>query len=100
MAATSTGHTKFAPRTYTSSLSNVPDRAGFGGSSNGHQTREAQRLERERERAERDRLEREGPNQLAELSEEQREEINEAVSFPIYSSLSYILIFLGSTTVH
>ncbi|KAI9887282.1 MAG: Calcium-binding component of the spindle pole body (SPB) half-bridge [Watsoniomyces obsoletus] len=53
-------------------------RTVFSGSSNTHQTREAQRLERERERAERERLEREGLNQLAELSEEQREEINEA----------------------
>ncbi|KAI9769738.1 MAG: Calcium-binding component of the spindle pole body (SPB) half-bridge, partial [Candelina submexicana] len=34
----------------------------------------------ERERAERERLEREGQNVLSELSEEQREEINEAVS--------------------
>lgn len=41
--------------------------------------REAQRFERERDRAERERLEREGQSQLGELTEEQREEINEAV---------------------
>ncbi|KAF2434590.1 EF-hand [Tothia fuscella] len=43
------------------------------------QQREAQRLDRERkERAERERIERDGQNHLSELSEEQREEINEA----------------------
>lgn len=46
-----------------------------------HQQREAQRLERERaERAERERLADAGRGNLAELTDEQREEINEAVS--------------------
>ncbi|KAI9842625.1 MAG: Calcium-binding component of the spindle pole body (SPB) half-bridge [Thelocarpon superellum] len=68
-------HAPFATRPYPSALGKLPDRtAGFGASS-GHPTREAQRLEKER--AERERQEREN-NQLAELSEEQREEINEA----------------------
>ncbi|KAK7546280.1 hypothetical protein IWX46DRAFT_657264 [Phyllosticta citricarpa] len=54
--------------------------AGFGtGAATTHQQREAQRLERERaERAERERLESAGRGDLAELSDEHREEINEA----------------------
>ncbi|KAK8169405.1 hypothetical protein IWX90DRAFT_176321 [Phyllosticta citrichinensis] len=54
--------------------------AGFGtGGATTHQQREAQRLERERaERAERERLESAGRGDLAELSDEHREEINEA----------------------
>lgn len=85
MASTST-HPTFAPRPYPSSLGKLPERSATG---YGHQqqqqqqARDAQRLERERERAERERLEREGSSQLAELTEEQREEINEAVSPPI-----------------
>ena len=76
MATSSAGHSKFAPRTFTNSLSNLQDRAGYSGvTSSAQQVREAQRHERERER-----LEREGPSQLADLTEEQREEINEAVS--------------------
>ena len=51
---------------------NVP----FGASTTAQQ-REAQRQERERERLEKERLEREEVNQL---SEEQKEEIREAVS--------------------
>lgn len=74
-------------RPYPSTLGKLPDRGAAGGGSGGflgasstaHHAREAQRLERERERAERERLEREGNHQFAELSEEQREEINEAV---------------------
>ena len=76
--ASSSAHPSFASRPYTSNLGKLPDRSAAGfGSSSGHQAREAQRLERERERAERERLE---TNPLAELTEEQREEINEAVS--------------------
>ena len=41
----------------------------------------AQQQQRERERAEQERLDRSGQSQVAELSEEQREEINEAVQF-------------------
>lgn len=57
---------------------------GFGGAAGAttQQQREAQRLERERqERAERERREAEERGVLDALSEEQREEINEAVSF-------------------
>jgi hypothetical protein len=54
---------------------------GLGSGATTQQQREAQRLERERsEREERERLERAGLAQLSDLSEEQREEINEAVS--------------------
>jgi hypothetical protein len=54
---------------------------GLGTGATTQQQREAQRLERERnEREERERLERAGLAQLSDLSEEQREEINEAVS--------------------
>lgn len=62
-------------------MGKLPDRtigAAFGASTT-QQQREAQRLERERERLEKERIERAGQNQLAELTEEQREEINEAV---------------------
>ncbi|OJD40551.1 cell division control protein cdc31 [Diplodia corticola] len=55
------------------------NRAGGAGPSTTHQQREAQRIERERqERAERDRLADAGRGEIAELSDEQREEINEA----------------------
>lgn len=53
--------------------------SSFGGAT--HQQREAQRIERERaERAERERLADAGRAEIADLSDEQREEINEAVS--------------------
>ena len=64
---------------YGTSLSEMPDRTGipqppnptaFGTSSNAQQ-RQVQRQERDRE----------GQNALSELTEEQREEINEAVCF-------------------
>lgn len=58
---------------------------GAGGAATTQQQREAQRLERERqERAERERKEAEERNVLEALSEEQREEVNEAVS-PLHS---------------
>lgn len=54
--------------------------AAFGSSTKTQQRLEAERLERERKRREdRDRMEQEGQNYLAELTEEQREEITEAV---------------------
>jgi hypothetical protein len=59
---------------------------GFGAAAKSQQRLEAERLERERKlREERERMEQAGQNSLAELSEEQREEITEAVS--PYSSL-------------
>jgi hypothetical protein len=85
----SSSHPAFPPtssRPYGSSLGKLPDRTsmtpqgtgvgGAFGSSMSHQHREVQRHERERQ----DRLQRGGENEFAELSEEQREEINEAVS--------------------
>lgn len=54
----------------------------FGASTTAQQ-REAQRQERERERLEKERIEREEANQL---SEEQREEIREAVRLPMKRS--------------
>lgn len=101
--ATSTAHPSFPSRPYTSGLGrpattqpqntyNAPQQnpfpsqpynaaqGGFG--TNATQQRDAQRLERERqERAERERAAREAEERgvLEALSEEQREEINEAV---------------------
>lgn len=101
--ATSTSHPPFPSRPYTSALgggratggttpynSNTPFNppqinpgsygAGASGAVSTQQQREAQRLERERlERAERERREAEERGALEALSEEQREEINEAV---------------------
>jgi len=94
MATTST-HPTFPSRPYNAGLPNRPGNSAtatahgafnastnFGGAgAQTQQHREAQRLERERqERAERERIERAGQSSLGELSEEQREEINEAVS--------------------
>ncbi|KAK3709727.1 Calcium-binding component of the spindle pole body (SPB) half-bridge [Vermiconidia calcicola] len=104
--ATSTSHPPFPSRPYTSGLGRtggqsafqstpyntqtpfnapVQNTAGFGGAASGpsttQQQREAQRLERERqERAERERREAEERGVLDRLSEEQREEVNEAFS--------------------
>ena len=73
-------HPVFPPRsTYAQPLGKLPDRSANFGPQVGHVQRDVQRQERERERAERERLQREGGSQLAELTEEQREEINEAV---------------------
>ena len=64
-------------------LSASHQQAPFGTSTT-QQARENARLEREREKAEKERLERE---ELGSLSEEQREEIREAVGHsPHYSS--------------
>jgi centrin-3 len=54
---------------------------GFGSTAKTQQRLEAERLERERKaREERERMEQAGQNSLNELTEEQREEITEAVS--------------------
>ncbi|MCJ1375046.1 Calcium-binding component of the spindle pole body (SPB) half-bridge [Loxospora ochrophaea] len=78
--ASSSAHPSFPSKPYGSAYSKLPDRSlgAFGASTAQQQQREAQRQERERERLERERMEREGQSQLAELTEEQREEINEA----------------------
>ncbi|MCJ1410398.1 Calcium-binding component of the spindle pole body (SPB) half-bridge [Ptychographa xylographoides] len=76
MASSST-HPSFPQRPYNANLGKLPDRTAFNTTSTAQQ-REAQRLERERERLEKERLEREGQDPMNQLSEEQREEINEA----------------------
>ncbi|MCJ1381277.1 Calcium-binding component of the spindle pole body (SPB) half-bridge [Xylographa soralifera] len=78
MASSST-HPSFPPRPYNPTLGKLPDRSGGGGGGfappSTAQAREAARLERQ----ERERLEREGQQDaMGQLSEEQREEINEA----------------------
>lgn len=102
--ATSTSHPPFPSRPYTSGLGRAGGQSAFGntpynaqhtpygappsaqnagGYSAGptQQQKEAQRLERERhERAERERREAEERGMLDALSDEQREEVNEAVS--------------------
>ena len=95
-----TSHQPFPSRPYTSGLTrgaggntpfagqtpfNAPQQnaGGYGaaGAATSQQQREAQRIERERqERQERERRADEERNALESLSEEQREEINEAVS--------------------
>ena len=75
----SSAHPSFPARHYGANLGKLPDRslgAAFGAST-AQQQREQQRQEKERERLEKERLEREEQNQL---SEEQKEEIKEAVS--------------------
>lgn len=106
--ATSTSHAPFPSRPYTSGLGRAGNQSafgntpynpqqtpyaapsasanpgGFGGGGPTQQQKEAQRLERERqERAERERREAEERGVLEALSEEQREEVNEAVSTPL-----------------
>ncbi|MCJ1284388.1 Calcium-binding component of the spindle pole body (SPB) half-bridge [Xylographa opegraphella] len=75
MASSST-HPSFPPRPYNASLGKLPDRSGGGGGGGFTAASTAQaRLERQ----ERERQEREGQQDpVAQLSEEQREEINEA----------------------
>ena len=79
----SSSHPSFPPRSYGGNLGKLPDRslgAAFGSST--QQQREKERQERERERLEKERIEREDQSQL---TEEQREEIKEAVSFHLLS---------------
>lgn len=70
----------FPPRSFNA-LGKLPDRTAAGGfgAQMSAQQREAQRQERERERIEKERLERESQDQMNQLTEEQKEEINEAV---------------------
>lgn len=98
--ATSSNHPPFGSR-YTGGLGRTgapgpgaqntfSTPAALGGTAKTQQRIEADRFDRERNaRLERERMEQEGQNSLAELSEEQREEINEAVCehviIPIYS---------------
>ena len=71
-------------------LGKLPDRSAQPfGTSTSQQARESARLERERERQEQ---ERRAQEELDNLSEEQREEIREAVCIPCSSSTSPVLI--------
>ena len=79
--ASSSAHPAFPRQSFNANLSKLPDRSlstAFGAAST-VQAREAQRIERDRERQERERLEREGQDHMNQLTEEQKEEINEAV---------------------
>ena len=77
----------FPSRPYTTGLGRTtgvgPSSGGGAFSSNAaasaQQQQQQQQQQRERERAEQERLDRIGHNQIGELSEEQREEVNEAV---------------------
>ena len=73
MAATA-AHSAFG-RNFKNAL---PDRSTAFGASNVQQ-RDTQRSDRERERLEKERIEREGQEQMEQLTQEQREEIDEAV---------------------
>ena len=84
----SSAHSAFPPRAYgTNQLGKLPDRSlgGAFGASTTQQARDAQRKESERERAEKERMERE---KLNALTEEQREEIKEAVRCTIRKLLN------------
>lgn len=95
--ATSSTNPGLAPR-YGLGRSNAPGpsqntfstpAAGFGSSAKTQQRLEAERIERERKaREDRERMEQAAQNSLAELSEEQREEITEAVSSAALSASS------------
>lgn len=117
--AASTSHAPFPNRPYTSGLGrstggqgafqgtpfnaqtpyNAPGQnvggfnaAGPSGAATTQQQREAQRLERERhERGERERREAEERGVLEALSEEQREEVNEAVGLPCLATRTGML---------
>lgn len=71
------GGSGFGPR--SGHLAERSKAAAFGASTTAQQ-RENLRLDRERDRLEKERLEREGQEQINQLSEEQKEEVIEAVS--------------------
>ncbi|MCJ1328794.1 Calcium-binding component of the spindle pole body (SPB) half-bridge [Thelotrema lepadinum] len=72
--ATAASHPSFS-RNFKGTM---PDRSTAFGMSSNAQQRDTHRADRERERQERERLERESAEQLERLSQEQREEIDEA----------------------
>ncbi|KAI4150148.1 MAG: hypothetical protein LQ340_004238, partial [Diploschistes diacapsis] len=74
--ATTTSHPPFT-RTLKTALPDRPTAFGMSTTTT-QQQRDAQRADRERERLERERLERESASQLDQLTQEQREEIDEA----------------------
>ncbi len=99
MASTGQSHPALPSRPYASSLlsgSKPAERStglGFGASSHRHNAREAARLERERQELQRERERAAAQQQqqasgsaagsMAQLTDEQKDEINEAVSPPI-----------------
>jgi centrin-3 len=84
-----TGQAAFQNTPYNSQTPhNAPQGYGAAGAAATQQQREAQRLENERrERAERERREAEERQALEALSEEQREEVNEAVCISIFMDI-------------
>ena len=95
-AMASSSHPVFPRQPFNQNLTKLPDRSlstAFGATSTA-QAREAQRLERDRERQERERLEREGQDHMNQITEEQKEEINEAVGFTLrlpLQSLAFLI---------
>jgi centrin-3 len=110
MASASQPHPAFPSRPYASTLhgtSKLPERnapLGFGASSHTHTAREAARLERERQERERAAAQQQqqqaatnaGAGSMAQLTDEQRDEINEAVSHFLicYSILLFVEGFI------
>jgi len=74
-----TGHPPFQTRQYNSNLSRLPDRSNNNQATPSYPPQTAPyNPSATQARTERERLDREGPQALGQLSEEQREEINEA----------------------
>ena len=92
--ASSSAHPTFPQRSFNANLGKLPDRSlgGAFAASTAAQQREAQRLERERDRLEKERLDRENQDPMSQLTEEQREEINEAVRSTIKILHGFALI--------
>ena len=79
--ASSSAHPAF-PRNYNTHLGNIADRSkntAFGASTTAQQRERLDRERLEKERLEKEKLGREGQDHMSQLTEEQREEINEAV---------------------
>ena len=90
--ASSSAHPVFPQRPYSTNLGKLPERGAFGSNSQAQQ-RDVQRAERERERErERQQKEREGQDPMSQLTEEQKEEINEAVRKTAYLSFTQIAV--------
>jgi hypothetical protein len=94
--ASSSAHQSF-PRNFSSGLADRsrPSGGAFGAASTAQQ-RDGQRHNAERERLERERQEREGQEHMNQLSEEHREEINEAVRTPPSELPLRIFLFFRS----
>ena len=106
MASTTTAqHPSFSTRPFLSKAPHAQSHASQPQTTTTTNSRaEAQRqaTERDRERdrmAERERLERDGANHLAELTEEQRDEINEAVCLSPSPTLPFRFLFIPLLTI-